>query len=72
MKSVNVEEYLKHEFTQEEHDERVADIRRIHAEIHQDELENPLPDDFIEYVKGRKTLLVEADLVRMDIVEATA
>jgi ribose 5-phosphate isomerase RpiB len=41
MKSVNVEEYLKHEFTQEEHDERVADIRRIHAEIHQAALEDP-------------------------------
>jgi hypothetical protein len=35
MKSVNVEEYLKHEFTQEEHDEMMADIRRIGEEIRQ-------------------------------------
>jgi hypothetical protein len=54
MLSVNVEEYLKHEFTQEEHDERVADMRRIGEEIRQAALEDPLPDDFIEYVKGRK------------------
>jgi hypothetical protein len=54
MPSVNAEECLKHEFTQEEHDERVADIRRIHAEIRQAALEDPLPEDFIEYVKGRK------------------
>ncbi|MDR3284137.1 MAG: hypothetical protein LBS97_03035 [Treponema sp.] len=58
MTSVNVEEDLKRVITQEEINERVADFRRISAEIHQDELENPLPDDFIEYVKGRKTLLV--------------
>jgi hypothetical protein len=54
MKFVNVEEYLKREITDEEHDEIMADIRRIHAEIHQAELEDPLPDDFIEYCKGRK------------------
>jgi hypothetical protein len=54
MKSVNVEEYLKRVITQEEHDEIMADIRRIGEEIHQAELEDPLPDDFIEYVKGRK------------------
>jgi hypothetical protein len=34
--------------------------------------ESPLPDDFIEYVKGRKTKLVEADLARLGLVEATA
>jgi hypothetical protein len=72
MKSVNVEEYLKREITQEEHDEIMTDIRRIGEEIRLAELEDPLPDDFIEYVKGRKTKLVEADLVRMGIVKATA
>jgi hypothetical protein len=46
--------YLKHEFTQEERAERVADIKRIGEEIHQAALEDPLPDDFIDYVKGRK------------------
>jgi hypothetical protein len=45
---------MKRKITQEEIDERLADIRRIHAEIHQAELEDPLPDDFIDYVKGRK------------------
>jgi hypothetical protein len=54
MKSVNVEEYLKRVITQEEHDECMADIRRIHAEIHQAALEDPLPDDIMDYVKGRK------------------
>jgi hypothetical protein len=72
MKSVNVEEYLKREVTQEEHDEMMADIRRIGEEIRLAELEDPLPDDFIEYVKGRKTKLVEADLVRLGLGEATA
>jgi hypothetical protein len=54
MKSVNVEEYLKHEFTQEEVDERVADFRRICADLDKANAESPLPDDFIDYVKGRK------------------
>ncbi|MDR3302298.1 MAG: hypothetical protein LBT01_07210 [Spirochaetaceae bacterium] len=70
MKFVNVEEYLKHEFTPEETAERVADIRRIHAEIHQAELEDPLPDDFIEYCKGRKFRPKDVDLVQMGLVTA--
>jgi hypothetical protein len=59
MKSVNVEEYLKHEFTKEEAAERLAGFRRLCEEIHKAEMEDPLPDDFIEYVKGRKTLLTD-------------
>jgi hypothetical protein len=46
--------YMKHEFTQEEVDERVADFRRICAELDKANEESPLPDDFIDYVKGRK------------------
>jgi hypothetical protein len=57
VKSVNVEEYLKRVITQEEADEAVADFKRISAEFDKAKLEYPLPDDFIEYVKGRKTLL---------------
>jgi hypothetical protein len=54
MTEAEFEAYMKHEFTQEEHDERMADIMRIGEEIHQAELEDPLPDDFIDYCKGRK------------------
>jgi hypothetical protein len=54
MTEAEFEAYMKHEFTREENDERVADFRRICAEIHKAEMEDPLPDDFIEYVKGRK------------------
>jgi hypothetical protein len=72
MTSVNVEEYLKHEFTQEEHEARMAHFRWVCDELDKANAESPLPDDFMEYVKGRKTLLTEADLVRMGIVEATA
>jgi hypothetical protein len=54
MTEAEFEAYMKHEFTQEEHDERVADFRRISAEIHQAALEDPLPDDIMDYVKGRK------------------
>jgi hypothetical protein len=57
MKSVNVEEDLKREITQEEADERLAHFRWVCEEIHKAEMEDPLPDDFIEYVKGRKTML---------------
>jgi hypothetical protein len=45
---------LKREITQEEADERLAGFRRLCDEIHKAEMEDPLPDDFIEYVKGRK------------------
>jgi hypothetical protein len=54
MKSVNVREDLKREITQEEIDERVAWNKRWSEELHQANLESPLPDDFIDYVKGRK------------------
>jgi hypothetical protein len=57
VKSVDVEEDLKRKLTREEIDEAVADLRRINAEFDKANLEYPLPDDFIEYVKGRKTLL---------------
>jgi hypothetical protein len=46
--------YLKHEFTQEEIDERVAWNKQWCEDLHQANLESPLPDDFIDYVKGRK------------------
>jgi hypothetical protein len=62
MTEAEFEAYMKHEFTKEEVAERVADIRRIHEEIRKAELEDPLPDDFIDYVKGRKPLLVEASV----------
>jgi hypothetical protein len=48
------EVYMNREITQKEIDERLADIRRIHAEISKAEQEDPLPDDFIDYCKGRK------------------
>jgi hypothetical protein len=54
MKSVNVEAYLKHEFTQEEINERVARHKQWCEELHKANAESPLLDDFIEYVKGRK------------------
>jgi hypothetical protein len=46
--------YMKHEFTQEEVDERRADLDRIWEELKIANEESPLPDDFIDYVKGRK------------------
>jgi hypothetical protein len=61
VKSVDVEEDLKRKLTREEIDEAVADLRRINAEFDKANLEYPLPDDFIEYVKGRKTLLTADD-----------
>jgi hypothetical protein len=59
MTEAEFEAYMKHEFTQEEVAERVADIKRIHAEIHKAEMEDPLPDDFIDYCKGRKFPMAE-------------
>jgi hypothetical protein len=46
--------YLKREITQEEIDERVAWNKQWSEKLHQANLESPLPDDFIDYVKGRK------------------
>jgi hypothetical protein len=54
MKSVNVEEDMKREITQEEINERVAWRKRWNEELAIANAESPLPDDFIEYVKGRK------------------
>jgi hypothetical protein len=54
MKSVNVEEYLKREITQEEIDKRVAHFDWVCAELDKANAESPLPDDFIDYCKGRK------------------
>jgi predicted HD phosphohydrolase len=54
MTEAEFEAYMKHEFTQEEHDERVARMKAWDEELHQANLESPLPDDFIDYVKGRK------------------
>jgi hypothetical protein len=54
MQSVNVEEYMKREFTQEEADARVAHFDWVCAEFDKANAESPLPDDFIDYVKGRK------------------
>jgi hypothetical protein len=42
--------------------ERVAWRKRWNEELHQANLESPLPDDFIEYVKGRKILPVATEL----------
>jgi hypothetical protein len=61
MTSVNVEEYLKHEFTQEEHDARMAHFRWACGELDKANEESPLPDDFMEYVKGRKTMLAATE-----------
>jgi hypothetical protein len=49
-----VEEYLKHELTQEEIAERVAWHKRWCEKLDKHNEESPLPDDFIDYVKGRK------------------
>jgi hypothetical protein len=54
MRSVNVEEYLKREITQEEINERVAWRKQWCEDLDKANAESPLPDDFIEYVKGRK------------------
>jgi hypothetical protein len=62
MTDAEFEAYRNRVITQQEHDEIMADIRRIHEEIRLANLEDPLPDDFIDYCKGRKTLLTEADL----------
>jgi predicted HD phosphohydrolase len=48
------EAYMKHEFTQEETAARVARMKAWDEELHQANLESPLPDDFIDYCKGRK------------------
>jgi hypothetical protein len=54
MKSVNVEEHMKRVVTQEEHDAKMAHFRWVCEEIDKANAESPLPDDFIDYCKGRK------------------
>jgi hypothetical protein len=54
MTEAEFEVYMKHEFSQEETDERVAWFKQWNEELHQANLESPLPDDFIDYCKGRK------------------
>jgi hypothetical protein len=54
MTPVDLDEYLKREITQEEADERVAWFRRHCKLIAKHNKECPLPDDFIDYCKGRK------------------
>jgi hypothetical protein len=57
MTSVNVEEYLKRVITQEEHDARMAHMKVWDEELRIANEMSPLPEDFMEYVKGRKTML---------------
>jgi hypothetical protein len=40
--------------TPEEIAKRVAALRKVAAQIAEDEKTDPLPDDFIDYCKGRK------------------
>jgi hypothetical protein len=58
MTEAEFEAYMKREITQEEIDERVAWYRKWCEELDKANAESPLPDDFIDYCKGRKTLLV--------------
>jgi hypothetical protein len=54
MTEAEFEVWRKREITQEEVDERRARLQKLSEELHQANLESPLPDDFIDYVKGRK------------------
>jgi hypothetical protein len=54
MTSVDVRVHMKREITQEEIDKRVAHMKVWDEELRKANEESPLPDDFIEYVKGRK------------------
>jgi hypothetical protein len=64
MKSVDVREHMNWEITQEEFNERVAWMKVRDEELRIANEKSPLPDDFIEYVKGRKTLLTAASVPR--------
>jgi hypothetical protein len=48
------EAYMSHEFTPDEIAERVAWFKQWDEELRQANEESPLPDDFIDYCKGRK------------------
>jgi hypothetical protein len=54
MKSVDVREDLKRVITREEADERVAWHKKWCEELDKANAESPLPDDIMDYVKGRK------------------
>jgi hypothetical protein len=54
MTSVNVEEYMKREITQVEINARVARRKQWCKDLDKANAKSPLPDDFIDYCKGRK------------------
>jgi hypothetical protein len=54
MTEVEFEAYLKREITQEEADARLAHFRWVCDELDKANAESPLPDDIMDYVKGRK------------------
>jgi hypothetical protein len=54
MKSVDVEEHMKRVVTKEEHDAKMAHFRWVCEEFDKANAESPLPDDIMDYVKGRK------------------
>jgi hypothetical protein len=45
---------VKRAYTKKEIDEQIATINKIFAHIDKITEKEPLPDDFIDYVKGRK------------------
>jgi hypothetical protein len=54
MTEAEFETWRNREITQEEIDERLAHLRWVCDEFDKANAESPLPDDFIDYVKGRK------------------
>jgi hypothetical protein len=54
MTEAEFEAYMNHEFTQEETDARLAHFRWVCAEFDKANAESPLPEDIMDYVKGRK------------------
>jgi hypothetical protein len=54
MKVVDVEEYLKHDFTEEEVKERVAWFQDLSRRFDKANQESPMPDDILDYCEGRK------------------
>jgi hypothetical protein len=60
MTEAEFEAYLKREITREESNERVAWYRQWCKQLDKHNAESPLPDDFIDYCKGRKLHQVAA------------
>jgi hypothetical protein len=54
MTEAEFEAYMKREITDEERDARLAHFDLVHEELDKTNAESPLPDDFIDYCKGRK------------------